>query len=188
MSSPVGKQSNRCRLEVGVRYVPSQSEVAEIQNAALAMVFRPLASLPIDEALATLNSGRAQYDAMEASLLAAQLELGASTRSVELLLQKGDKTSKRTAKTRTRRAKAVKENPGIATKIESGVLSPDQADVIASAADKTGGDAAETRSSLRRWQRHRRIRPRRLPMNGYGNTPRPMMCRMNMIGNDGCGV
>jgi hypothetical protein len=145
MTSGVGtatRSAGGSRFEVGVGYVPELTEVLAITAASLAVSDRLSHPLAVDDQLVVLNAIRAHCDAREASLLAARLESGASDRSVESLLQKGDKTSKRTAKTRTRRAKAVKENPGIASKIESGVLSPDQADVIASAADKTNGDAA----------------------------------------------
>ena len=122
--------------------MPELAEVLVITAASLAVSDRLCDLLAVGDQLAVLNSIRAHCDAREASVLAARLESGASDRLVESLLQKGDKTSKRSAKTRTRRAKAVKENPGIASKIESGVLSSDQADVIASAADKTDGAAA----------------------------------------------
>ncbi len=133
--------SSRFASEVG--HVTGLAEAKPIAEAAFAMLGRLYDSLPIQDALALAEMERAHADASEATLLAARLEAGASARSVETLLQKGDKTSKRTAKTRTRRAKAVKQNPTIATKMKSGELSPDQADVIASGAEKTNGAAAE---------------------------------------------
>ena len=135
--------AGRWRCEVGVGDQPTGAEVAEIQRSALAMAFRWIRELPITDALEVLGDGRAAYDALEAELLAARLDAGASQRSVERLLQKGDKTSKRSAKTRTRRAKAVRKNPTIAAKMRAGAMSPDQADVIASGAEKTDGAAAE---------------------------------------------
>ena len=145
MASGVGtttRPAGKCRLEFGVGHVPDVGEVLEVTAASLAVSDRLCDLMAVGDQLAVLNAIRAHCDALEASLLAARLESGVSGRSVESLLQKNDKTSKRSAKTRTRRAKAVKENPGIAKKIESGVLSSDQADVIASAADKTDGAAA----------------------------------------------
>ena len=101
-----------------------------------------LDGLPIVDALALLEGVKGRLEAKEASLLAARLESGASTRSVESLLQNGGALSKRSAKQRVRRAKAVKKNPGIAKRMQSGGLSPDQVDVLAGAADKTDGAAA----------------------------------------------
>ena len=101
-----------------------------------------LDGLPIVDALALLEGVKGRLDAKEASLLAARLESGASTRSVESLLQNSGGTSKRSAKQRVRRAKAVKKNPSIAKRMQSGGLSPDQVDVLAGAADKTDGAAA----------------------------------------------
>ena len=130
-------------FEVGVGQMPSSAEVIEAQALALAVVWGAIDSLPVTDAIAVVNAGRAAYDAKEAQVLAARLESGASARSVESLLQKDAKTSKRSAKNRTRRARAVRANPAIAEKISAGDLSPDQADVIATAADKTDGAAAE---------------------------------------------
>ncbi len=77
------------------------TEVLAITAASLAVTDRLANPLAIDDQLVVLNAIRAHCDAREASLLAARLESGASDRLVESLLQKGDKTSKRTAKTRT---------------------------------------------------------------------------------------
>ncbi len=146
MSSGVGTNSKSrsiCGAELGVRHRPDHVEARQLIEASWAAIERCLDSAPITEALSHLEFVRSCADASEATLLAARLESGASPRSVESLLQKNEKTSKRTAKTRTRRANAVKANPGIAKKIASGELSPDQADVLATAAERTDGAAAK---------------------------------------------
>lgn len=127
----------------GADHEASATDVFEVQALALDVVWGAIDSLPVTAAIDVLNAGRAAYDAKEAELLAARLESGASPRSVESLLQRNDKTSKRSAKTRTRRAGAVKRNPKIARKMQKGELSPDQADVLATGAEKTDGAAAE---------------------------------------------
>ena len=139
MSSGVGPDTSGDSSAAPVSLV----EVLEITTSSLAVIDRWADELPIDDHLAVVNTIRAHCDARESLLLAARLESGASQRSVERLLQKGDKTSKRTAKKRTKRAKAVNKNRTIADKLKTGELSPDQADVIADAADKTDGAAAE---------------------------------------------
>ena len=111
-------------------------------EAIAAAIDGGVSDVPVGDALDLLAGVRGIVDAKEAQLLAARLESGATERSVESLLGK-NKNSKRTAKTRARRAKAVKENPSIAKKMKTGELSSDQVDVIAGAAEKTDGAAAK---------------------------------------------
>ncbi len=131
------------RFEAGVGHVPSLEEVLSITDSSLKVIDRWRTDLPVGDALAVIKHVRAHCDAAEAELLAARLEAGATERSVESLLQDDEKTSKRTAKKRTKRAKAVNKNRNIAKKMKTGELSTDQADVIADASDKTDGAAAK---------------------------------------------
>ena len=104
--------------------------------------------MPIGQALRTLASCRGRLDSVEARLLAARLEGGSSGSQVERLLQGDGKITKNEATKRTRRAKAVNENPQLGTALATGTLSTDQTDVIASASDKTNGDAARNQELI----------------------------------------
>ena len=130
------------RVEFSRAHVPALDEVLSIADSSLAVIDRWRTDLPVADALAVIEHVRAHCDAAEAELLAARLEAGATQRSVESLLQHDARTSKRSAKQRTKRAKAVNVNPALATKLKKGELSTDQADVLADAADKTDGAAA----------------------------------------------
>ena len=144
--------ANRCSSSVSyplrglgfmVEPVGEQVDVARAKRVAgdsMLVIEQVIDLLPIGAALEVVALVRSRTDAQEAALLAARIEAGATDRSVESLLVRDGKTSKRAAKKRTKRAKAVNANPGIAKKMASGVLSADQADVVADAASKTDGE------------------------------------------------
>ena len=109
---------------------------------ALSVIERVLAELPPKAALQSLNFVRRRCDASEAQILADRFEKGASSRQVEAMAGQDEGTSKAEAKKKARRAKATNANPGLATKLATGTLSTEQADVIAEAAEDTDGEAA----------------------------------------------
>ncbi len=85
---------------------------------------------------------RRRLDATEASVIARQLDNGTTSQQVEDRLRRDGKTSRREAKRRASRAKAVNANPDIATRLRNGTMSTEQADIIADAAADTDGAAA----------------------------------------------
>ncbi len=101
-----------------------------------------LASAPAETATQLLAFCRRRLDAAEATVIAQRLENGTTTQQVEDLLTKDGKTSRRDAKKRVSRAKAVNANPDIANRMRTGNLSTEQADIIAEAAADTDGAAA----------------------------------------------
>lgn len=129
MDEPVGEHVDIARAK-------------RVAGDSMLVIERVIDLLPIGSALEVVALVRSRIDAKEAELLAARIESGATDRSVESLLERDGKTSKSASKKRTKRAKAVNTNPGIAKKMASGQLSADQADVVADAAAKTNGDAA----------------------------------------------
>jgi len=101
-----------------------------------------ITNVPAKTGLELVAFVRRRADAVEAQILADRYEAGASDRGVEDLLRDDGKTSKREAKKRARRGKATNANPTLATRMAQGNLSTEQVDVIADAAEQTGGDAA----------------------------------------------
>ncbi len=106
-------------------------------------VDRELTDLPPKSALELIEFCRRRLDASEARVLADRYEKGASDRDVERMAAGSDgKTSKAEAQKRARRAKATNANPGLADRLANGSMSTEQADIIASAAASTDGEAA----------------------------------------------
>ena len=111
-------------------------------DAAMQLIIGVLRTMPIDEAMHRATRYQNWLIGLEAELFARNIAAGATDRDNEKLANKGRKTTKKTAKKRAKRGKAVKENPDLAKDIASGELGPEQADAIAEAASKTDGDAA----------------------------------------------
>ena len=121
----------------------------------------PLADLhEIRAGLATLTAGLApdlavpfaqqvqrEFAALECLKIAEMKAAGASERETRNTASAGGTRSKKSANRADRRAEATKTNPGLADDIAAGTLGEEQMDAIASAADKTNGEAA-TDSSL----------------------------------------
>ncbi len=118
------------------------TDPALVVTDAMIRIDHELTHLPTKTALQLINFSRNRLDATEARLLADRYENGASDRQVEDLVRNQGNTSKKEAKKRASRAKATNANPDIATKLETGELTTEQADVIADAAEETDGAAA----------------------------------------------
>ena len=111
-------------------------------DAAMQLIIGVLQTMPIEEAMHRGTRYQNWLIGLEAELFARNIAAGASDRDNEKLAGEGRKTTKKTAKKRAKRGKAVKENPDLAKDIASGDLGPEQADAIAEASSKTDGDAA----------------------------------------------
>ena len=111
-------------------------------DAAMQLIIGVLKTMSIEEAIHRGTRYQNWLIDLEAELFARNIAAGATDRDNEKLAGEGRKTTKKTAKKRAKRGKAVKENPDLAKDIASGDLGPEQADAIAEAASKTGGDAA----------------------------------------------
>ena len=121
----------------------STSDPALVITDAMISVDHELTHLPPSDSLQLIEFCRRRLDASEARILAERYELGATDRDVEDMAKRSDgKTSKAEAKKKARRAKATNANPGLADRMEDGTLSGEQADIIASAAAETDGEAA----------------------------------------------
>ena len=121
----------------------SPSDPTLVVTDAMIAVDHELTHLPAKSALQLIEFCRRRLAATEARVLADRYEAGASDRDVEDMAKRSDgKTSKAEAKKKARRAKATNANPGLADRMEDGTLSGEQADIIASAAAETDGEAA----------------------------------------------
>ena len=101
-----------------------------------------IAQAPFAQAIDLIGHCRGELDSVEALLIAKRTQDGHSNRSTEGIITGSGTVSKGEAKRRTTRANAVKENPQLAKKLAAGELSSEQVDLVAHAADKTEGDAA----------------------------------------------
>ncbi len=120
---------------------PNADPALVVTDATIA-IDHAVSHLPPKTALQLLEFTRRRIDATEARVLADRFEAGASDSDVEDMVRSENNTSKGEAKRRARRAKATNANPDIADRLEDGTLSTEQADVIASAAADTDGEAA----------------------------------------------
>ena len=111
-------------------------------DAAMQLIIGVLKTMPIEEAMHRGTRYQNWLIGLEAELFAHNIAAGATDRDNEKLAGEGRKTTKKTAKKRAKRGKAVKENPDLAKDIASDDLGPEQADAIAEASSKTDGDAA----------------------------------------------
>ena len=118
------------------------SPAADDVDAAMALIIDVVGAMPVADAMSRVVRYQNWLIGLEAKLFASNLASGASERDNERLASEGRKSTKKTAKKRAKRGAAVKENPDLADDIASGDLGPEQADAIAEAAGKTGGDAA----------------------------------------------
>ena len=101
-----------------------------------------IAEAPFAQAIDLIGHCRGELDSVEALLIAKRTQDGHSNRSTEGIITGSGTVSKGEAKRRTTRANAVKENPQLAKKLAAGDLSSEQVDLVAHAADKTEGEAA----------------------------------------------
>lgn len=118
------------------------TDPALVVTDAMIRVEHELNDLPVTSAMQLIEFCRNRLAASEARLLADRYENGASDRQVEDLVRSESNTSKNEAKKRASRAKAAHANPDIASRMKSGTLNAEQADVIAKAAEETDGAAA----------------------------------------------
>ncbi|MEE9414086.1 MAG: DUF222 domain-containing protein [Acidimicrobiales bacterium] len=118
-------------------------------DMAFTLVTGFLRTQPLVGALARILAYQASLSALEAELLAAhQADTGASDRETERLAGQDGKRSKREAKKKARRSKAVGANPELGSDLADGELSTEQLDAIAGASAKTGGDAANDKELI----------------------------------------
>ena len=112
--------------------------------AAMGVVRDVLLKLAARDRLSMIGKCRTILDTIESQAIAEALEAGTPTRKVEDIVHcaGGGQTSKRTVKKKARRGAAVRENPELGHKMATGELSDEQVDVIATASEQTGGDAA----------------------------------------------
>ena len=123
-------------------HTPGTDPALVVADAMIA-IDHELTHVPVKSAMQMIEFCRNRLAATEARLLADRYEKGASDRDVEDLARSGGAgTSKKEAKKRASRAKATNANPDIATKMENGEMSAEQADVVAEAAEATDGAAA----------------------------------------------
>ena len=119
------------------------TDPAVVITDAMLAVDHELHHLPPSSALQLIEFCRRRLAANEARIQASRYEAGASDRDVEKMAAGNDgKTSKAEAKKTARRAKATNANPGLADRLDDGTLSSEQADIIATAAEATDGEAA----------------------------------------------
>lgn len=111
-------------------------------DEAFDLITEQVLMLPAPAAMSRIKRYRARLDATEAVILAPLIGDDGDTKAAEQVAGRGGKTSKREQKRKAKRAKAVKANKGLADKMANGEMSGEQVDVVADAAEKTGGDAA----------------------------------------------
>ena len=124
------------------------AELGDDIDEAMRLVVGVLRTLPVDEAVGRSTRYQNWLAGLEAELFARNRAAGASDRDNEKLAGEGRQESKASSKKRAKRGAAVSENPELAGKIASGELGPEQADAIADASAKTGGDAARSAELL----------------------------------------
>ena len=115
---------------------------ADDVDVAMALIVDTLEAMPVTDAMTRTVRYQNWLAGLEAQLFARNSAAGASDRDNEKLAGEGRKTTKKAAKKRAKRGKAVKENPDLVKDIASGELGPEQTDAIADASAKTDGDAA----------------------------------------------
>ena len=115
---------------------------ADDVDVAMALIVDTLEAMPVTDAMTRTVRYQNWLAGLEAQLFARNSAAGASDRDNEKLAGEGRKTTKKAAKKRAKRGKAVKENPDLIKDIASGELGPEQTDAIADASAKTDGDAA----------------------------------------------
>ena len=115
--------------------VPSREDA----DRAIAVALAYVGSLPARAAVPCIAAYRARLDAAEATALASVVGDDGNTKRAETITGNGGKTSKRTRRRTAKRAAAVKQNAGLAKKVADGDLSAEHLDVLADAANKTGG-------------------------------------------------
>lgn len=135
-------QSNLCSTIVEPMAQGAPPDPALVVTDSMITIDHQFSELPVETSLQLIEFCRRRLDASEARILADRYEAGANDRDVENSLRKDGQTSKAEAKRRAKLAKATNANPDIATRLENGSLSTEQADIIAGAAEETDGEAA----------------------------------------------
>ena len=125
----------------------SQAESSRLDQAladAMRLVWNVLLKMQVEQRLRVIPKCRAILDAIETQTIATQIDAGIPARKVEDLIHRSSSgsASKKTVKKKAARAAAVSENPALAEQMAKGNLSEEQADNIAHASAKTGGEAA----------------------------------------------
>lgn len=125
----------------GVGSGPGASGVAELDEiveglAALVRAESPVVAIPLAQKVQRV------FEAIELSKIAEHKRSGASDRDTRRRASAGGTRSKKAASRATKRADAVDVNPALADDVEKGELGEEQLDAIASASDKSDGDAA----------------------------------------------
>ena len=127
---------------VNQQRIRAEEDPALAVTDATIVIDHAVAHVPAKVALQLLEFARRRLDASEARILADRYDAGASDSDVEDMIRSENNTSKAEATRRAKRAKATNANPDIANRMSDGSLSTEQADVIASAAADTDGEAA----------------------------------------------
>ena len=108
-----------------------------------AEVIADLRSLPTGDALSLSDRFQNQLLALDAELVAGEVAGGIGDREVEDLAGRGTTRTKREAKKRANRAKAVNKNPDLGEDLAAGALTPEGLDAIAEVSEKSEGAAAQ---------------------------------------------
>lgn len=103
---------------------------------------RQLKAAPADVAIPAAQRYQSVFQAIELAKLAEHNETGGSDRDTRKKASAGGTRTRKAASKTKKRADAVIENPALLTDVENGELGEEQLDAIASASEKSGGDAA----------------------------------------------
>ncbi len=119
-------------------------------DEAFGLITDAIRRLPTTAALATSNRMQNRLLALDSELVAREIDGGAGDREVEDLAGRGTTHTKREAKRRANRAKAVNANPALAVDLATGELLPAGLDALADAADQSEGAAAHDAALIER--------------------------------------
>jgi len=108
-------------------------------DAGIAVAVAHVSHLPARIAVPLLSRYRAQLDAAEALALASVIGTDGNTKAAESIAGKGGKASRSARRRSAKRAAAIKKNAKLADKMAQDELSGEQVDLLADAAEKTGG-------------------------------------------------
>lgn len=122
--------------------VRKPGEVVAEFDVAMAFWAGELKALSPSFAIAAAQRAQRIFEAVELSMIAEERTAGRSERDARDRAGAGGTRSKRAAARAAKRAEAVRSNPDLADDVETGELGAEQLDAIASAAEKTDGEAA----------------------------------------------
>lgn len=129
---------------------PPNSSWGTVADDAFGVISSAVLSMPSVQALEHLARLTSRIAGLEARIVAERTANGASDRSNEDALGRGQHTSKRETRKKTSRARATSNNPNLASDIENDELTIEQLDAIAYADDKTQGTASVDRNFIAR--------------------------------------